>query len=77
MKKVMFISSVGGHLTQMPELKPLFKDYDYVLVTEKTDVTKDMKNKYKIDYLMYGSRVFMFKYIFVCIYNKQNNCIQQ
>ena len=69
MKKVMFISSVGGHLTQMLELKSLFKEYDYVLITEKTDVTKDMTNKYKMDYLMYGSRFFFFKYIFVCIYN--------
>ena len=49
MKKVMFISSVGGHLTQMLELKSLFKEYDYVLVTEKTDVTKDMTKKYKMD----------------------------
>ena len=69
MKRVMFISSVGGHLTQMLELKSLFKEYDYVLVTEKTDVTKDMNKKYKMDYLMYGSRFFKFKYIFVCIYN--------
>ena len=69
MKKVMFISSVGGHLTQMLELKSLFKDYDYVLVTEKTDVTKDMNKKYKMDYLMYGSRFFMFKYIWVCFCN--------
>ena len=35
MKRVMFISSVGGHLTQLLELKSLFKDYNYVLVTEK------------------------------------------
>lgn len=69
MKRVMFISSVGGHLTQMLELKSLFKEYDYVLITEKTDVTKDMNKKYKMDYLMYGSRFYFFKYIFVCIYN--------
>lgn len=68
-KKVMFISSVGGHLTQMLEMKSLFDNYDYVLVTEKTDVTKDMKKKYHMDYLMYGSRHFFFKYIFICIYN--------
>ena len=40
MKKVMFISSVGGHLTQILELKKIFNNYEYVIVTEKTDVTK-------------------------------------
>ena len=30
-KNVMFISSVGGHLTQMLELKSIFEDYNYVL----------------------------------------------
>ena len=68
-KRVMFICSVGGHLTQMLELKSLFNEYEYVLVTEKTDVTKNMKDKYNMDYLMYGSRKYLFKYIFVCIYN--------
>jgi len=68
-KRVMFISSVGGHLTQMLELKSIFDDYDYVLVTEKNDVTIDLKNKYKVDYLMYGSRQYIFKYIFIFIYN--------
>ena len=56
MKKVMFISSVGGHLTQILELKKIFNNYEYVIVTEKTDVTKDMKSKYKMEYLPYGSR---------------------
>ncbi len=65
----MFISSVGGHLTQMLELKSIFNDYDYVLITEKTDVTENLKDKYNVDYLKYGSRHFWFRYIFVCIYN--------
>lgn len=69
MKKVMFISSVGGHLTQMLELKDIFNDYNYILVTEKTDVTKDMNNKYKMEYLKYGSRKYLFRYIFIAIFN--------
>lgn len=69
MKKVMFISSVGGHLTQLLELKKIFKDYDYVLVTEKTDVTVDMKNKYKTEYLKYGSRKYLLKYLFIFAFN--------
>lgn len=68
-KKVMFISSVGGHLTQLLELKKLFDDYDYVLVTEKTDVTKNMTNKYNMEYLVYGSRKYLLKYLFIFLFN--------
>ena len=35
-KKVMFISSTGGHLEELLRLKSLFNDYDYSLITEKT-----------------------------------------
>ena len=66
-KKVMFISSVGGHLTQMLELKSIFNDYDYVLITEKNDVTESMNKKYNMNYLLYGSRQYLFKYLFVII----------
>ena len=69
MKKVMFISSVGGHLTQLLELKKIFNDYDYVLVTEKNDVTKDMNKKYKMEYLVYGSREYILSYIVKFSYN--------
>lgn len=68
-KRVMFISSVGGHLTQMLQLKDIFDDYNYVLVTEKTDVTKDMKNKYNTEFLVYGSRQYIFQYIFKFTFN--------
>ncbi|MBE6139440.1 MAG: polysaccharide biosynthesis protein [Firmicutes bacterium] len=69
MKKVMFISSVGGHLTQLLELSSIFKNYDYVLVTEKTSVTKNMIEKYNMGYLLYGSRQYLFKYIFIFLSN--------
>lgn len=69
MKKVMFISSVGGHLTQLLELKNIFSEYNYILVTEKTDVTIDMKSKYKMEYLKYGSRKYLLKYLFIFGFN--------
>ena len=69
MKKVMFISSVGGHLTQLLELKSLFNNYNYVLVTEKTDVTLNLKEKYNTEYLKYGSRKYLFKYLFIFAFN--------
>lgn len=70
MKRVLFISSVGGHLTQLLMLKEIFNDYEYLLVTEKTDVTLNLKDKYKkVEYLKYGTRKYLFKYIFILIYN--------
>ncbi len=68
-KNVMFISSVGGHLTQLLELKSLFSKYDYILITEKNSVTKPLKEKYNMCYLLYGSRQYLFKYIFISIFN--------
>ncbi len=66
---VMFICSVGGHLTQMLQIKKIFNNYDYVLITEKTDVTKNMKEKYNMKYLVHGTRKYMFKYLFIELYN--------
>jgi len=69
MKKVIFISSVGGHLTQILELKKIFNNYNYVLITEKNDVTREMKGKYNIEYLPYGSRNQKILYPFVLLFS--------
>lgn len=66
MKKVLFISSTGGHLEELLQLSPLFKQYDYYLITEKTKSNMSLKNKYKnkVGYLVYGTRVHPVSYIF-------------
>ena len=69
MKKVMFISSVGGHLTQLLTLKSIFSRYQYILVTEKTAITKTMKKDYRVEYLLHGTRHYLFVYIFKFMYN--------
>ncbi|MGL5650096.1 MAG: PssD/Cps14F family polysaccharide biosynthesis glycosyltransferase [Clostridium sp.] len=71
LKKVLFIASTGGHLSELMELKPLFKKYDYHIITEKTDTTIKLKDKYKdkISYLVYGARNYMFSYMFKFPYN--------
>ena len=33
MKKVLFISSTGGHLNELLQLKPMFKKYDSYIIT--------------------------------------------
>lgn len=68
MKKVMFISSEGGHLSELKQLN--IEEYDYSLVTEKTEFTKKLPQKYNnVYYLKYETRKSPFKYVFVLIYN--------
>ena len=70
-KKILFISSSGGHLSELMQLKKLFTKFEYHIVTEKTDSTKNLKNEYKekISYLVYGTKKNPFKYFFVMIIN--------
>lgn len=71
MKKVMFISSMGGHLSELMHLKDLFKNYNYMLVTEKHKSTLKLKEEHgsKVEYLSTGNKDNMLKYIFVIPYN--------
>lgn len=66
-KKVMFISSTGGHLNELLQLSPLFEKYDYHIITEKDKSTKELKKKYgdRISYLPYGTRQKFIQYIFL------------
>lgn len=65
-KRVIFISSTGGHFSELMMLKPIFDEYDYHLVTEKTMSNISLKEEYKkrIHYLIYGTRVNRVKYFF-------------
>ena len=57
MKKVLFIASTGGHLTELLILKDMFNKYDYHIVTEKTKDNLILKNKYNkhISFLIPGT----------------------
>lgn len=70
-KKVLFISSTGGHLSEMLRLSPMFKKYDYHIITEKTKSNMYLKDKYKnhVDYLVYGTKSHLLTYPFKLIYN--------
>lgn len=70
-KKVMFISSTGGHFHEMSQLKPLLEKYDYYIVTEKTSDKMYLKDKHpkKVSYLVYGTKDHMLVYPFKLFYN--------
>ena len=44
-KNIMFISSTGGHLTELLELDKIIKNSNYSLITENTD--EDIALKYE------------------------------
>lgn len=70
-RNVMFISSTGGHLNEMMQLKSLFNKYDYYIVTEKTKSNLWLSDKYKnkVSYLVFGTKDHMLTYPFKLIYN--------
>ena len=70
-KKVLFISSTGGHLDELMQLKPMFEKYDYHIVTEKTKSNLNLKNKFpkKVSFLVYGTKDHILTYPFKLIYN--------
>lgn len=67
----MFISSMGGHLNELLQLKTLFPKYNYVLVTEKTGATVSLRKQYgdKVRFLAYGTKHNKLKYCFIFPYN--------
>lgn len=71
MKKVMFISSMGGHLNELLQMKSVFPLYDFHLVSEKTKSTYPLKNEYqeRISFLMYGTKHNMWTYWFIFPFN--------
>jgi len=71
MKKVLFIASTGGHLSELLQLKSMFDKYDYHIVTEKTKSTISLQEKHqnKVNYLVYGTKSNMLTYPFKLLYN--------
>lgn len=69
-KKVLFISSTGGHFDELLQLKPLFKKYNSYIITEKDKSNESLKEIYgeKMYFLPYGTRAKLFTYIFKYFY---------
>lgn len=70
-KKVLFISSTGGHLSEMMQLKDLFSKYDYHIITEKTKSNLHLAQTYpgRVNYLIYGTKDHKLTYPFKLLAN--------
>ncbi len=72
MKKVLLISSTGGHLTELLQLKPMAEHYDCWLITEKTAANKDLFDVFgadRFDTLVFGTSVHPISYLFKFAWN--------
>lgn len=56
-KKVMFIASTGGHLNELLQLSPCFKNYNYTLITERTKSNMGLRKKHpkRVHYIIPGT----------------------
>ena len=70
-KKVLFISSTGGHLSEMMQLADMFSKYDYHIITEKTPSNVGLLAKHpnRVSYLVYGSKTHLLTYPFKLFFN--------
>lgn len=71
-KKILFISSTGGHLTELLQLSPMFESCNFHIITEKTEANESLIEQYgqdKVDFLVYGTRSHLFSYVFKFAYN--------
>lgn len=75
MKTVLFISSTGGHLTELLQMSPLFKKYNYYLMTEKQKNNLFLRSKYgnnKVFFMIAGTYtglVNKLRYPFILLLN--------
>lgn len=70
-KKVLFISSTGGHLSELLMLEKMFNKYNFHIITEKDKSTKFLEKKYKkrFNYLIYGTKDHPLSYPFKLLGN--------
>ncbi|MBR0428096.1 MAG: polysaccharide biosynthesis protein [Clostridia bacterium] len=62
---------MGGHLSELMKLEPLFENYEYTIITEKGETTEYLQDRFngRVYYVPYSTRSkisnYVFKYLFV------------
>ncbi len=60
LKKICFISSTGGHLTQLKSVMKSFDSSEINVITEKNETTMSLQEKYNVSYLYQQERKNIF-----------------
>ena len=71
MRRVMFIASTGGHLSELLQLESIFSKYNFTLITEKTKSNLKLRDKFKekVHFMIYGTKDHMLTYPFKLLGN--------
>ena len=65
--RILFISSTGGHLTELMQLSPMFEHCDYRIITENNPSNLTLREKYgkeRVAFVPYGSKSQPLTYVF-------------
>ncbi len=65
--RMLFISSTGGHLTELMQLSPMFEHCDYRIITENNPSNLTLQEKYgkdRVAFVPYGSKSQPLTYAF-------------
>ena len=65
--KILFISSTGGHLSELLQLSPMFEHCDYRIITENNPSNLTLRDRYDADrvaFVPYGSKSQPLTYAF-------------
>ena len=54
--KICLVSSTGGHLIELKKIVPAVKDHEIFFVTEKSEMSNDLKDIFKVYYLVQQER---------------------
>ena len=71
-KKILFISSTGGHLSEMMKLSPMFEKYDYYIKTSTSKRHLHLKDTHHghVSVLITGSQTIFLGSILLIIYTR-------
>lgn len=50
-KRMLLVSSAGGHLAQLLQMKELFVKHDYLIVTEKLESTTPLQRDFNVSFI--------------------------
>ena len=65
--RILFISSTGGHLTELMQLSPMFEHCDFRIITEDNPSNLTLRERYgsdRVAFVPYGSKSQPLTYVF-------------
>ncbi|MGE7683274.1 PssD/Cps14F family polysaccharide biosynthesis glycosyltransferase [Peribacillus simplex] len=54
--KICLVSSTGGHLNELKKIIPAVQNYEFFFVTEQSQMSKELKDQFKVYYLIQQER---------------------